>query len=185
MKKRTLLFGLVLGALAMGVAFLARQPLPVAGAASEPTAAIAVLTPTQGNNVTGTVKFTKTDGGVQVEAHINGLTPGKHGFHIHEFGDLSSADGTAAGGHFNPAGHDHGAPTGEKRHVGDLGNLEANADGHAMLKVVDKMLAFSGDNNILGRGLVVHAAPDDLTTQPTGNAGARVAVAVIGVAKAQ
>lgn len=148
------------------------------------TKAICVLTPTEGNTVSGSVTFTQQAEGVLIEAHINGLAPNsKHGFHIHEFGDISSKDGTAAGGHFNPGGHDHGAPDGATRHVGDLGNIESDANGHAMYKRLDKSVELNGANCVLGRGVIVHAAADDLTTQPTGNAGARIAQGVIGVAK--
>src|SRR5207244_1746972 len=111
------------------------------------------------------------------------LTPGKHGFHIHEFGDMSSADGMATGGHFNPDGHKHGGPDDRERHAGDFGNVEAGADGKATIKMTDKMIALSGPNTILGRALIVHAKEDDLKTQPSGNAGDRIGQGVIGVAK--
>jgi Cu-Zn family superoxide dismutase len=158
---------------------------PLVSRAAEPavTAAIAVISATEGNSVSGTVKFTKVDGGVRVVAHVNGLTPGGHGFHIHQFGDISAKDGTGTGGHFNPHGHDHGAPDASARHAGDLGNLVADANGHAMLDYVDKHLSFTGDDSFIGRGIIIHADPDDLKSQPTGNAGKRVAQAVIGVAK--
>ncbi|MDR3635827.1 MAG: superoxide dismutase family protein [Isosphaeraceae bacterium] len=150
-----------------------------------PTKAIAVLYPTKGSTVSGTVTFTKVEHGVRVHAHISGLTPGKHGFHIHEFGDSSSPDGKAAGGHFNPEKHQHGGRDAAKRHVGDLGNIEADANGEVDYDEVDKHLAFHGAHSILGRGLVVHEKADDLKTQPTGDAGGRVAVGVIGVAKGE
>lgn len=153
-------------------------------AAPAVTAAIAVLNPTQGNEVRGMVKFSKVAGGVHVVADLTGLKPGEHGFHLHEFGDASSADGTSAGGHFNPAKENHGAPTAEHRHAGDLGNLKADASGHAVLDYVDAKLSLDGAASIVGHGVVVHANPDDFTTQPTGNAGGRVAVGVIGLAKA-
>jgi Cu-Zn family superoxide dismutase len=149
------------------------------------TKAIAVLHPTKsGGEASGVVTFTKVEGGVRVEAEIRGLAPGEHGFHIHEFGDPSSPDAMSAGGHFNPDKSDHGAMTSAKRHVGDLGNITASARGVAKLDVVDPTLAFAGAHNILGRGLIVHEKADDLKTQPTGNAGGRIAVGVIGVAKA-
>jgi len=152
-------------------------------AAPAVTAVVAVLVPTQGNDVRGTVKFTKVAGGVRVVADITGLKPGEHGFHIHEFGDASSADGMAAGGHFNPAAAAHGAPTAAVRHAGDLGNIKADASGRATLDQVDPKLSLEGAASIVGRAVVVHANPDDLATQPTGNAGGRVAVGVIGVTK--
>jgi len=153
--------------------------------AAPPTRAVAVLRPTAGNSVEGQVTFSKADGGVKVSGHLTGLTPGKHGFHIHEFGDCTATDGSSAGGHFNPAGAQHGAPTDAMRHEGDLGNVDANDKGVADLDYVDTHASFEGDASILGRGVIVHAAPDDFKTQPTGNAGARVACGVIGAAKAQ
>ena len=157
-------------------------PLTVASA-QEMTKAIAVLHPTKGSKVEGTVTFTKSGDEMKVVADITGLAPGKHGFHIHEFGDCSAPDGTSAGGHFNPGNDPHAGHDADKRHVGDLGNIEAGASGKAHLELTDKMMSFSGENSILGRGLIVHEKADDLKTQPTGNAGGRVACGVIGVAK--
>ena len=147
--------------------------------------AICVLYATQGNSVSGTVTFSRVSEGVKVVADLSGLTPGKHGFHIHEFGDCSSPDGTAAGGHFNPSGSPHGAPMDMSRHAGDMGNLEADASGKAHLEYVDSHMSFDGPDSILGRSVIIHAREDDMKTQPTGNAGPRIACGVIGVAKAQ
>lgn len=147
------------------------------------TKAVCVLKATAGNSVAGKVTFTQTKEGVLIEAHVTGLKPNsKHGFHIHQFGDISSSDGKSTGGHFNPAGHDHAGPTSIKRHVGDLGNLEADASGHAMYKRVDKEVQIHGEHTILSRGITIHAGTDDLKSQPTGAAGARIAVGVIGLA---
>jgi Cu-Zn family superoxide dismutase len=129
------------------------------------------------------VTFSQIDIGVRVIADVTGLEPGQHGFHIHEFGDCSAADATSAGGHFNPEGIEHGAPTDEYRHVGDLGNLEADEDGTAHYEFVDDRIAFAGSNSIIGRGVIVHARADDLGTQPTGDAGGRVACGVVGIAQ--
>jgi Cu-Zn family superoxide dismutase len=145
--------------------------------------AVAVLHATQGNTAQGVVTFTQEQGGVRVVAKLTGVPKGVHGFHIHEFGDCSSADGTSAGGHFNPTGMSHAGPTAEKRHVGDLGNVTADEQGNVALDYVDKHLAFSGANAIIGHAVILHANPDDFTTQPTGNAGGRIACGVIGVAK--
>ncbi len=131
----------------------------------------------------GTVTFTKTDGGMQVVADITGLTPGQHGFHIHEFGDCSAPDATSAGGHFNPSKNPHAGHDDAKRHEGDLGNIEADSSGKAHLELTDKIMTMSGEMSIIGRGVIVHEKVDDLKTQPTGNAGGRVACGVIGVAK--
>ena len=179
----------IVGLIAFGIVAFAGLPALAAEEGSDtkgaiPTKAIAVLKATEGNNVTGTVTFTQTDEGTLIEAHVMGLEPNaKHGFHIHEFGDISAADGTSTGGHFNPDSHDHAGPMDDKRHVGDLGNLEADANGHAMYKRVDKYVQIHGAHSILSRGITIHAGTDDLSSQPTGAAGARIAVAVIGVAK--
>jgi len=145
--------------------------------------AICVVYPTQGNSISGTVTFTRLSEGVKIVADLTGLTPGKHGFHIHEFGDCSSPDGTSAGGHFNPSGSPHGAPMDMSRHAGDMGNIEADAGGKAHLEYVDSHMSFEGPNSILGRSVIVHAKEDDMKTQPTGNAGPRIACGVIGLAK--
>lgn len=145
--------------------------------------AIAVLHPTNGNNVKGIVRFAKTADGIQVEAEIEGLKPGKHGFHIHQYGDCSSGDGKSAGGHFNPEGAAHAGPDHEKRHIGDLGNITADENGKATFSRLDKVLHLNGEDSIIGRGVIVHADADDLKSQPTGAAGGRVACGVVGVSK--
>ncbi len=146
------------------------------------TKAIAVLHPTEGNKVTGTITFEQQGDAIHVTGEVKGLTPGKHGFHIHEFGDCSAPDAKSAGGHYNPTNKEHGAPTGEMHHIGDLGNLEADDSGVAKVDMKLQFLKFDGPTCILGRGLIVHEGADDLKTQPTGDAGGRVACAVIGVA---
>lgn len=151
--------------------------------ADEPQKAIAVLSPTANSKVMGTVTFTKTGDEVKVVAEITGLAPGKHGFHIHEFGDCSAPDATSAGGHFNPAKHQHGAPEASDRHAGDLGNIEADASGKAHLELTDKAMKLAGAESIMGHAVIVHEKADDLKTQPTGDAGGRLACGVIGVAK--
>jgi Cu-Zn family superoxide dismutase len=151
--------------------------------AQEAKKAIAVLHSTTGSQVTGTVTFTDSGDTVKVVADITGLTPGKHGFHIHEFGDCSDPKGASAGGHFNPGKHNHGAPDATERHEGDLGNIEADASGKAHLEWSDKVMKLSGTSSIVGRAVIVHEKADDLKTQPTGDAGGRLACGVIGVAK--
>jgi Cu-Zn family superoxide dismutase len=146
----------------------------------EGPSARAALEPTRGNAAAGTVMFHAQGDGVYIHARVSGLKPDQeHGFHIHEKGDCTSGDGMGTGGHFNPGGKPHGPPDGE-RHAGDLPALKADASGRAELRVVAKGLAIgSGPNDIVGKGLIVHAQPDDYRTQPTGNAGARIACAVI------
>lgn len=145
--------------------------------------AIAVLHPTEGNDVKGVITFTRLGDQVKVEGKIEGLQPGKHGFHVHEFGDCSASDAASAGGHYNPTNNQHSAPTSEDRHTGDLGNIEADDNGVANISYTGDMISFSGINNILGRAVVVHEGEDDLTSQPSGNAGSRVACGVVGAAK--
>jgi Cu-Zn family superoxide dismutase len=118
-------------------------------------------------------------GGVRVSGQVTGLTQGSHGFHVHEKGDCSAADFTSAGGHFNPSGDPHAGPTDAKRHVGDMGNIEADKDGVADINYLDPKLSFEGASSVVGKGVIVHANPDDLKTQPTGNAGGRVACGVV------
>ena len=147
------------------------------------TKAVAVVHPAKGQSVSGVVKFEKADGGTKISWEISGLTPGNHGFHIHEFGDCNCDDLKCAGGHFNPDGKKHGGPTSPERHVGDLGNIAADAKGVAKGEMVDKMLTLSGDHSVVGRAVILHAKEDDLTTDPAGNAGDRIASGVIGIAK--
>jgi len=145
--------------------------------------AIAVVTPTKGNSVRGTVSFEAGDKGLRVIANLTGLTPGHHGFHVHEFGDISSEDGSSAGGHFNPTGMPHSMPMSDKRHAGDMGNIDADAEGNVHLDYIDPVMKLNGPNSIIGHAVIIHSKEDDFKTQPTGNAGPRVAQGVIGIAK--
>ncbi len=153
---------------------------------SSVTRAVAVLHPTAGNKAQGKVTFTQAGDKVKVVAEIEGLAPGqKHAFHIHQFGDCSAPDGTSAGGHYNPESHPHGLPETAQRHAGDLGNIEADASGKARYETTVDNISVAGlKNPIVGRGVIVHAKPDD-GGQPVGNAGGRIACGVIGVAAAQ
>jgi len=144
--------------------------------------AVCMIHPLGGSAVNGTVTFTQQPDGVHIHAELTGLTPGEHGFHVHQYGDCTSVDGKCAGGHFNPTGAPHGGPDSAQRHVGDLGNITADASGKAVYDRVDKMIALSGPNSIIGRGIIVHAGRDDLKSQPSGDAGARVGCGVIGLA---
>ena len=145
--------------------------------------AIAVLTAVADAKVSGTVRFEQTAGGLRIVADVDGLTPGKHGFHVHEFGDCSAADFTSTGGHFAAPGEKHGAPGDPTSHLGDLGNLDADASGHAHYEWLAPRLSLMGPDSVLGRAVIIHAGEDDLSTQPTGGAGGRVACGVIGRAK--
>lgn len=151
--------------------------------------AMVKLAPTKGYQTEGTVRFTWVEPkageehvktGIHIIADVTGLTPNKkHGFHIHEYGDCSADDGSSAGAHFDPSGFLHGAPDSATRHIGDLGNLEADSKGVAHYDRIDKVIAFTGANSIIGKSLIVHEREDDFTTQPTGNAGGRIACGVI------
>lgn len=145
------------------------------------TKAVCVVHPLGDNKVSGKVTFTKTDDGVEVTAELTGLSPGEHGFHVHEFGDCSKMDGTCAGGHYNPTGMPHAGPDSPQRHEGDLGNITADASGKATYRRVDSMLKLNGPHSIVGRSIIVHAGRDDLTSQPSGDAGARIGCGTIGI----
>ena len=147
----------------------------------EPLIATAQLAPTKGNKTFGEATFEQAGDKVRVVIFVQGLRPGQeHGLHIHEVGDCSSGDGMSTKGHFNPYGKPHGHPGGAERHAGDLPALKAGKDGRGNVQVdLDVITLTPGPANIVGRGLIVHADPDDYKTQPTGNAGARIACGVI------
>ncbi|XP_052710509.1 superoxide dismutase [Cu-Zn]-like isoform X2 [Crassostrea angulata] len=142
------------------------------------------------SNVTGTVQFSQEAPGtpVTLSGEIKGLTPGQHGFHVHQFGDNTNGC-TSAGAHFNPFNKEHGAPEDTERHVGDLGNVTAGEDGVAKISITDKMIDLAGPQSIIGRTVVIHADVDDLgkggheLSKTTGNAGGRLACGVIGITK--
>jgi Cu-Zn family superoxide dismutase len=142
--------------------------------------AAADLKPTTGNSASGKVSFVQQGDAVIVSVDVSGLKPGQeHGFHVHEKGDCSGGDGMATGGHFNPTGKPHG-PADADHHVGDFPALKADASGVAKTSFRAPGLTIgSGVTDIVGKGLIVHAQPDDYKTQPTGNSGARIACAVI------
>jgi Cu-Zn family superoxide dismutase len=149
--------------------------------AQEPLRATAALQPTKGSKAFGEATFEEVDGKVRVIVFTQGLVPDReHGFHIHEAGDCSSGDGMSAKGHFNPHSKPHGPPSTAERHAGDLPALKADKGGRAKLDVtVDLITVRPGPASVVGRGLIIHADPDDYKTQPTGNAGARIACGVI------
>jgi Cu-Zn family superoxide dismutase len=151
-------------------------------AADSPTTAVAVLHPTVGQQCHGTVRFAQEGDSVKVVADLEGLNPGQmHAFHIHQYGDCSSPDGMSAGGHYNPEGHQHGLPDTENRHAGDLGNVQADAQGKAHYEITVNNITIAGAKNpIIGRAVIVHAKVDD-GGQPVGNAGARIGCGVIGI----
>ncbi|KAJ1976769.1 Superoxide dismutase [Cu-Zn] [Dimargaris xerosporica] len=140
------------------------------------------------SSVSGIVKFIQTaeNGPVRVVGELAGLEPGKHGFHVHQYGDNTNGC-TSAGSHFNPHKQVHGAPEDEVRHVGDLGNIVADANGKASIDIEDSVIQLSGPHSVIGRTIVVHKDEDDLgkgghaLSLTTGNAGDRLACGVIGI----
>ncbi len=150
--------------------------------------AVARITPSKSattlpanNNVSGIVSFTQQAGGVLVVADISGLEPNtRHGIHIHERGDLSDPNLMSTGGHWNPDHHPHGGPSTSPVHAGDLGNLDADAMGHAHLELLLTDVSVGGPkNDVIGHAVIIHARADDLSSQPSGNAGARIAGGII------
>jgi superoxide dismutase, Cu-Zn family len=166
-----------IAAVAAAVALTACSGMMPGGGPSATT----TLQPTQGNTASGKATFTQRGDRVRVVADVGGLKPGQeHGFHIHEKGDCSSGDGMSTGGHFNPMSKPHAHPSSADRHAGDLPALKADAAGKASISIeVDTITVADGSTSIVGRGLIVHAQPDDYRTQPTGNAGARIGCGVI------
>lgn len=147
-----------------------------------PQEAVAVLSPTRGNDVEGTLILRQAGETLHVTGEVRGLEPGEHGFHIHEFGDLRDPEGKSAGGHFNPEGVPHGSPDDPRHHAGDLGNIMADEHGIAH---VDKEAEGVELHFVIGRALVVHGEADDFISQPSGDAGSRVALGVIGFANVE
>ncbi len=147
--------------------------------------AIAVIQPASGTACKGIVHFFQQEEGVKISADIEGLAPdSKHGFHIHEFGDCSAPDATSAGGHYDAAGtKHHGMPSDAMKHTGDMGNIEADANGKVHYELLLEGTTLDGARApLLGRAVIVHAKPDDFS-QPVGNAGGRIGCGVIGITK--
>lgn len=133
--------------------------------------------PKSGTDTQGTAKFTQSGKNVELDLNVYKLTPGLHAVHIHEKGDCSAADGSSAGGHWNPTSDSHGKWGHNEHHMGDIGNLNANSEGTARIVFkTDKWCLGCTDEtkNIIGKSLIIHASEDDFKTQPTGNAGGRV-----------
>jgi Cu-Zn family superoxide dismutase len=156
---------------------------PGASATAPPPAAAAEaggeLAPTQDSRAQGTVGFATVPGGLRVTARLEGLPPGEHGFHLHEKPDCSAPDASSAGEHWNPTSQQHGSPDVPPHHAGDLGNITADASGVAQVDRVVSGLTLEGGQSVVGRSAVVHARRDDLTTQPSGDSGARLACGVV------
>lgn len=145
-----------------------------------PDHAVAVLQPTSGHEVSGTVEFMQQGEDLKITGEVSGLSPGKHGFHVHQYGDLRSKDGSSAGEHFDPYNNPHAGLNEAERHVGDFGNITANEQGVANVDITAGGVKL---HFLIGRAVVVHASEDDLQSQPSGDAGDRVGLGVIGIAK--
>lgn len=136
------------------------------------------------SNVTGNITFTEKGNKVIMKAEIFGLSEGKHAIHIHETGDCSSADGKSAGGHWNPTDENHGKWMANAFHIGDIGNLEADASGKATAEKETDLWCLNCDDekkNIIGKAIIIHAGVDDFNSQPSGAAGSRVGCGVIKI----
>jgi len=143
--------------------------------------AVAEVTPTAGYEASGSVSFIPNYEGTKMEINItlSGLKPGKHGLHIHQAGDCSAPDASSAGGHLNPDDEMHGSPQDAARHLGDLGNIEADANGRVETTLTVSDLGFSGSSSVLQKAIIVHAREDDLKSDPAGNSGDPVGCGVI------
>jgi Cu-Zn family superoxide dismutase len=163
----------------------AAEPAP-ATATNEPLTAVATFQAVEGHPVGGSVVFTQEGGTVRVIADLSGVArAGLHGFHLHATGDCRAHDFTSAGGHFNPGNAPHGCPADEVRHAGDFGNVEIAADGTGAVDLAtDLVTVADGPNSVVGKAVIVHEGEDDCVTQPTGDAGARLACAVVALGMA-
>ena len=162
--------------------WLALFTLVFGACASAPTGPMAQanLQPTSNSTARGTVHFQQlADGRVEVQVDLSGVPAGVHGFHVHDKGDCGD-NGNAAGGHFNPTGSPHAAPGTSPHHAGDFGNVTADAAGEVHTRfTTSSVTVAAGDRSAVGHAVILHANPDDLTTQPTGNAGGRIACGVV------
>lgn len=183
MTRSTLALAGICGVVGLGIGVAAQTPPatsapPTKMAAPTGKVATAKMMPTANSNTRGELTFTQDAKGIHVTGSFTGLAFGEHGFHIHEKGDCSAPDGASAGGHFNPTSSPHGARDAAERHVGDLGNLKADPYGMARLDITDEKISLDGPNSIIGKAVIIHEKVDDYS-QPTGNAGGRIACGVI------
>jgi len=166
---------LVLSLACVGVLAAACATVPASGPRAE-----ARIEARSGSEVSGNVTFTQIGDKVLVEARVTGLSPGAHGFHVHESGDCSAPDAASAKGHFNPDAKPHGHQGGSEHHAGDLPNLVADAKGNASATAESAVISLGSDSHgIIGRSVVIHADPDDYTSQPAGNSGKRIACGTV------
>ena len=168
------------------------SPKTIASEASPklaPRSAICMIIPSANSSVRGVVSFYQESpaDSTKIVANVWGLNPNSlHGFHIHEWGDLTKGC-DSAGPHFNPHGKSHGAPSSPERHVGDLGNIKTNERGAGFISTTDQLISLFGDYSVVGRSVVIHEGEDDLgrgaseASKTTGNSGGRLGCGVIGL----
>lgn len=164
----------------LGVSLVSAAMIVACAHSGPAPSAMAMIAPTGGSSVSGMIHFNqKADGQVQVMGDLSGLTPGVHGFHVHEKGNCDN-DGQGAGGHFNPMNAPHASPDAASHHAGDFGNITADAAGNAHIEfMTHSLMVASGTTSVVDRAVVVHADPDDLNSQPAGNAGKRIGCGVV------
>lgn len=184
MRRSRIGLGAVLGAAVLAGVFLVGRALGVWGGAAvadpESIAAEAVLHARAPRNLEGTARFSNTPDGIRIAVSVENASPGSHGIHVHATGDCSAADFASAGGHFAPDGNPHGGPDSERHHAGDLGNIEVGESGRGSLTLTTDALTLKpGDRSVLDRAVVIHAKPDDLSSQPSGSSGERIACGVV------
>lgn len=146
--------------------------------------ATATLEGRSGSDLKGTAEFVQSgEEPLVVRVRLQGTTPGLHGLHVHETGDCSAPDAASAGGHFDSGNAPHGGPGTEQSHDGDLGNIEVREDGTGDLATTsDRLTLDEGATSVVGLAVVVHAGPDDLTSQPAGASGDRIGCGVVELA---
>jgi len=164
----------------VGILVTALGAVLAAGAHAADTAA-AALQPASGSKASGRINFAQDGDLVRVTGEVRGLSPGVHGFHLHEKGDCSAPDAKSAGAHFNPTGSKHGGPGGAPRHAGDFGNITADTSGTAKINLTASGVSVARDKpeSVVGKAVVVHAKQDDLKTDPAGDSGDRIACGVV------
>jgi superoxide dismutase, Cu-Zn family len=147
--------------------------------------AVVTIQSKSGSHVSGKGTFSETNGKVTLTVKIQKAEPGPHAVHLHEKGDCTAADGASAGGHWNPTHEDHGKWGTTPFHHGDIGIIEVGANGKGTLTLTTDLWSIGGapETDVVGKAVIVHAKTDDFTTQPTGNAGGRIACGVVVLAK--
>ncbi len=174
-----------LAALAAGIgcvlAQTASEATPEPTPAPAPQRAVAQIGSASGSKVRGSATFTQDGATITLRVSLEHAPPGVHAVHLHEKGDCSAPDATSAGGHWNPSSHAHGEWGTAPFHLGDVGNLVIGADGNGALLLTTELWSIGSKaaNDVVGTAIIVHAAPDDFKTQPTGNAGARIGCGVV------